>query len=534
MSNLLFRTEDIKSDLLLELFVETSKDREIINQLKSNSPVVLVGSRGVGKSFLLRMAELEQMTNFESERILPVYLTFNKSSLLNTSEKNQFQKWMLSTILSRLIRALRVNGLSVGIPKSFSAAAAMESVSEISKIEKVAESFENSWKKPDSSIDVSIIPSIDIFKDSIEDLCLSIKLNRIALYIDEAAHIFLREQQREFFTLFRDLRFPYLTINAAVYPGVTSYGETFQPSHDANFVSLDRDISSKDYIENMLEIVSKQADSDLLGNISRNKENFAVLAFAASGNPRLLLKTINKTPKMDRNQINEVIRDFYRTDIWSEHSGLYEKYSGYKEFIDWGRNFIENVVLPDLQSKNEKYLSEEKNSTCFFWLHRDSPPAINIAMQLLMYTGIIMEHSTGIKATKSEIGTRYLVNLGCLFSMESSPASSGFKIATSITSKRMIEFGNNNINFKSLNPSLVSISDQSLLTVINKLIQKSINELDLSESLLFYLNKAGYKTIEDIINSDEINLQKVHYVGPSRAKKIKDLALTAFYEYISG
>lgn len=43
----------------------------------------------------------------------------------------------------------------------------------------------------------------------------------------------------------------------------------------------------------MREIVLKQADSELQGNIEKNGENCDALAYAVSGNPRLLLKTVS-------------------------------------------------------------------------------------------------------------------------------------------------------------------------------------------------------------------------------------------------
>ena len=98
MSELLFRTEDIPNDEILDLFVETSQDRDIIEKLKSISPIILVGSRGVGKSFLMKVAEEELNKEFKMDRVLPVYLTFNKSSLIHTTDENQFFNWMLSLI----------------------------------------------------------------------------------------------------------------------------------------------------------------------------------------------------------------------------------------------------------------------------------------------------------------------------------------------------------------------------------------------------------------------------------------------------
>ena len=138
---------------------------------------------------------------------------------------------------------------------------------------------------------------------------------------------------------------------------MTAFGDTFQPMHDATMLVLDRNVVSDEYTENMREIVEKQADSNLLARIAQNGQNFAVLAYAATGNPRQLLKTMDRAPKLRRGEVNEVIREYYRTDIWAEHSGLVERYGGHRHLIDWGRSFVEEFVLPELQRKNKQYLS---------------------------------------------------------------------------------------------------------------------------------------------------------------------------------
>ena len=55
---------------------------------------------------------------------------------------------------------------------------------------------------------------------------------------------------------------------------------------------------------------------------------------------------------MRASDVEKVLKEFYRTDIWSEHSGLAERYAGHRGIIDWGRQFIEGTVLPDTRAKN--------------------------------------------------------------------------------------------------------------------------------------------------------------------------------------
>jgi len=354
------------------------------------------------------------------------------------------------------------------------------------------------------------------------------------MLIDEAAHILLPEQQRQFFTLFRDLRSPYLSCNAAVYPGVTSYGSAFQPIHDASMLGLDRDVLDPEYVTNMREIVGKQAESTLLRNIERHAETFAILAFAASGNPRVLLKTIGRASRVTAQETNEVIREYYRADIWSEHSMLTDKYPGHRVLIDWGRQFIETDVLPDIQKKNFQYLDADKSSTCFFWVHRDSPQAVKEALRLLAYTGIVREHASGIKATRSEVGTRYAVNLGCLFALEATPTVKCFRIAKSFTPKRMSEFGANHTAYKSLLEAVPTFTEPDIVHVLQRQLEKPVDVLDITDWQRQGLLGLGLKTVGDVLHASETKLQQISYVGEVRSRRMRNAAITAVYEYLSG
>ncbi|MCS3869647.1 Cdc6-like AAA superfamily ATPase [Chryseobacterium ginsenosidimutans] len=536
MSDLLFRTEDIPNEDILRLFVETRQDREIIDKLKSITPTILVGSRGVGKSFLMKVAEEELNKNFNNDNVLPVYLTFNKSSLIHSKDENQFFHWMLALICSKVIRQLRKRGLLANLSQSINILSGGEYSENSLKIEDIKNEYENSWKSSDVDIAYESIPSIDDFKDAIQEICEDLNIKRIVLLIDEAAHIFRPEQQRQFFTLFRDLRTPYLSCNAAVYPGVTSYGEIFQPTQDATFINVNRDIFSPTYIDNMREIVEKQSDADskLLNEISKNRNNFAILAYAASGNPRFLLKTIARAPKLNSTQINEIIREFYRIELLAEHTNLSEKYPGHKGLIDWGRRFIEIIVLPEIQKKNNSYLEDDKQTTCFIWVHKDAPQTIKESLRLLEYTGIIQENSKGIKATNSEIGNRILVNLGCVFSSESAPSSTALQIARSITLKRMTEFGMNNSNFRDLTDVIPNFEENDISEILDKELSKSINVLDLTPWIKQTLRSIQINTIKDILITTETQLKSVYYVGDKRARLVKSAAIASVYEYLNG
>jgi hypothetical protein len=435
------------------------------------------------------------------------------------------------------VRSLTISGLLGVIPAGLSILSGQASPSvdtSETKIERIAAAFEDSWKHPAASIDLAGLPTVEAFKDAIEDLCEAVSIARFVILIDEAAHIFLPEQQRQFFTLFRDLRSPYISCNAAVYPGVTSYGETFQPIHDATMLTLERDTLSSEYVPNMREIVEKQAGSDFISDIARQGQNFAILAYAATGNPRVLLKTLQKAPHINSQSTNTVIREYYRSDIWAEHSTLPERYSGHRALIDWGRHFIENEVLPELQKKNIAYLQADQKSTCFFWIHRDAPQPVKEALRLLAYTGIVSEHASGIKATRGFVGTRYAVNLGCLISLEATPTSTGLAIAQNLTPRRMSEYGINHSAYQPLLSAVPTFDEPEIGEVLAKQLSKPIEVLDITEWQQTTLQSLGLLTVGDVLHATETKLQEAVYVGEKRSRRMRNAAIAAVYEYLSG
>ena len=522
------RPEEIKN-----YYVETQADREIIDAIKGRNPVILVGSRGIGKSILLKVAEQEMITNLSAEGVLPVYVSFIKNSLLNSTDPEQFTHWMLARLCSQLIRALRKTGLISASRSTLSilSGGPTSSIMNRTRIEDIKQAYEDSWKTPNQPIDITGLPSVDDVKEAIEELCDEIGIRRISFLIDEAAHILWPEQQRAFFTLFRDLRSPYISCNAAVYQGVTAYGDSFQPTHDANMRVLERDILSGTYVKHMREIVEKQADSKTVKEISQQGERFAVLAYAATGNPRLLLTTVKNMPKIGGTEINQAIRTYYRNDIWSEHSSLAERYAGYKNLVDWGRKFIEEEVLPELQKKNIQYMADDKSTSCFFWISREAPQPVKEALRLLSYVGIVSEHATGIKATRGLIGTRYAVNLGCLLALEAVPTDTGFRIATSLTPKRMSEYGANHPAFA---PIANEIVDNSAINpALGPQLSKQITVLDITPWLSQGLQEIGINTIGDILSTSESDIRQIPYVGEIRARKTRNTAMAAVFEYLS-
>lgn len=537
MTDFRIRTEDVRPEEILGLYVETPRDKRIVESLKAPTPIVIEGSRGTGKSFLLRVAETQLVADFSTNQVLPVYISFVRSSLVHTSDPRQFQHWMLARLCDRILRVLYRTGLFAKASPSLSilAGGPVPLAPEQSAMESIAKQYEESYKTPGMAVDPARIPDVEKFKDAIEDLCETIGIRRLVLLFDEAAHIFRPEQQRQFFTLFRDLRSPYISCNAAVYPGVTMYGPSFQPAHDATIVELNRDVLDGDYRESMREIVSKQSDADLIAEIARQGENFNALAYAVAGNPRLLLKTVALAPKLNSTQVTAVLKDFYRTDIWAEHSELAERYAGHRALVDWGRTFVENSVIPDTTAKNEQWLQQGKNeSTCFFWIHRDAPEAVKESLRLMAYTGIVAKGDAGIVATRGELGTRYSLNLGCLVAPDKNPIKTLTHVARNLTVRRFTEYGANVPSFKTIAESIGKFEEPDMSNILQAQLDKPVNVLDITEFQKQALVQVKLDTIGKALRATESDFQAADYIGPVRSRRMKNAVVASVLEYLSG
>ncbi|QWF69613.1 hypothetical protein KEF85_09485 [Methylomonas paludis] len=192
MAEFYLRTESIKQSDIKRLSVVNSQDINLIQALKSSEPCLLEGSRGTGKSFLMKVSEIE--IEEENPNFIPVFVAFNKSSLINTDDGLQFYHWMLAKTLKALTNKLRKKGITVS---DYSAGLLSNDESDNpdlieSNLKEIVKIFEESYKGQ-SSVDISSLPDIEDVKEAIENICNENSIERIYFFFDEAAHVFRPE-----------------------------------------------------------------------------------------------------------------------------------------------------------------------------------------------------------------------------------------------------------------------------------------------------------------------------------------------------
>ncbi|MFG1481478.1 helix-hairpin-helix domain-containing protein [Halobacteriovorax sp. HFRX-2_2] len=526
MSELKLRTESIKDEEIEKIAVLRESDKKIIEHLVSSEPCLLEGSRGTGKSFLMKIAQLE----LEQKRdTLPIFISFNMSSLINTDDSLQFYHWMLAKTIRALLNKLIKDGAVISDYSNSLLSNYSESNSKNikDKLKDIIRSFEMSYKDTNKCpIELNNLPDIEDVKEAITEICRQNKLTRVVFFFDEAAHVFRPEQQRQFFNLFKDLRSSYITCNAAIYPGVTHFGNSFELTHDCSYQVLDRSVTEEGYLDYFYEMFSKQSDNSILNVINNNKDIFNTLVYSCSGNPRILFKTYQSLTKLNTNEVNKEVKDFYRNKIWSEHTELGEKYKGHKELIDWGRDFLEQKVIPTV--------NENKKSTIYFWIDKDVPETVKESLRLLTYTGIIKKIDSTNRA-HGKIGTRYEIKYGCIIALAPNPHQSSKEIFNKISIRQFTKFGAGYKEYDKIKDIIAIIeNDKHYKKSLESILAKPITVLTLTEWQIKKLMENNITTIRDLHTVNKDDLLKIHQIGEKRSETMIKAMQAELLEYISG
>jgi len=117
----LARAEDFTDAQFLSCFSETVRERDFIERLKGPGAHLLEGPRGVGKSSLLKKAELEIDESYLQMKILAVYVNFKASLLVETGPSDLGYDPFLCWVAAKVLALQRNLMLFENFAKSFSA-----------------------------------------------------------------------------------------------------------------------------------------------------------------------------------------------------------------------------------------------------------------------------------------------------------------------------------------------------------------------------------------------------------------------------
>ncbi len=564
------RCEDLSYKEIAKLSVLGDFERGIIDTLKQSGAHLVEGARGMGKSMLLRMAEIEMDSEFEKQRELAVYANFKTSTLLEgvkAGERDGFQIWVNTKILEALHEKLvqldlvrtgqddpyyRVFGIaSVENTKSFLS----EKIHQLQKlafskdkqtvIDEIGEAF------LDRILDTGFL--VEVVKGVVKQFNIS----RVVFLFDEAAHTFIPAQQEIFFEIFKLLHGDLIACKAAVYPSVTSYGRNFEVGHDAIVLSMDRfepgESGRKLNRKQFREIIEKRLalKSPIRKKIFERGEQLDLTIDLSSGNPRAFLHMLIRAIDggMSDRAVMLAAQDFIDKELLPYHNNLAKRLPKFSSHVRVGLEMLRGYIIPEIRSKNHKETKSGYQSA-FFTIQRNVSPNLKLALDILCYSGVLISKGT-VKIAERQTGIRYMIHLSLLATEKAffSPKLSDAIRVISLTDYR--EFSATDSQIETYLRSLHETGDQCSYCsaplsptakfcaecgtkvpkkqIIIGLLDEPVSSLSISEKLANRVTPS-HPRVGDIVQATRDDLMRISYIKEVRSKIIKNAA----DEFISG
>jgi hypothetical protein len=566
------RCEDLLYEDIKRVSVLGDFERRIIDALKGSGANLLEGARGVGKSMLLRMAEIELDQSFSVNKKLGVYVNFKTSTLLEgvkADERDAFQIWVNIKILEALHEKLLALNLiaKTGVADPYQRVFGIASVDEtkamledkIHLLQKLAFNkigrdeiisqigIEFLAKAQDTSFLVNIIKGV----------AEQFSINKIVFFFDEAAHTFIPDQQTIFFEIFKLLHGGNVACKAAVYPTVTNYGRNFEVGQDAIVLPVVRfdpgEAGRRENRAHFRNILEKRVVSATL-----NKKIFAkgaeldLCIDLSNGNPRALLHILNNalsgSTNLTERSVSLAVQNYVDQALFPYHQSLSKRLPKYALHIRIGLDLLRGYIVPEIRTKNHRRTKSEYQSA-FFTVQRDMSPNLKLALDILSYSGMVSQ--LGTVKTAHGTGPRYLVNLALMATEKAFDTQRTADAIARLSLTDYREFSSSDSQIQVFLSALLAPSEvcpdcsnvisssakfcgecgHKVITtsIVSALLEEGIDALPVSNRLLDRV-RPKFPTVGAIVQAKRTELMTINYIKEFRSRIIKNAA----DEFISG
>ncbi|SDF37771.1 zinc ribbon domain-containing protein [Phytopseudomonas seleniipraecipitans] len=567
------RCEDLLYNQIRDVSVLGDFERRIIDALKGNGANLLEGARGVGKSMLLRMAEIELDNIFQIDKKLGVYVNFKTSTLLEgvkADERDAFQIWVNIKILEALhekllaLNLIAKTGASDPYQRVFGISSVIETKAmleeKIHLLQKLAfsKSGQSDIIKQIGSDFLAKAQDTSFLVNIIKEIAEQFDLHKIIFFFDEAAHTFIPTQQNIFFEIFKLLHGGIVACKAAVYPTVTNYGRNFEVGQDAIVLPAVRfDPGESGRRENRLhfrEILDKRLPktSAQRKKIFQRGAELDLCIDLSNGNPRALLHILNSALSgngaLSERSVGLAVQNYVDQALIPYHQSLSKRLPVYASHIRVGLELLRGYLVPEIRTKNHRKTKSEYQSA-FFTIQRDMSPNLKLSLDILSYSGMVSQ--LGTVKIASGTGPRYLVNLAILATEKAfdTPKTADAITRLSLTDYR--EFSSSDPQIKTYLDSLLLPSETcpgcsaplplnakfcsecgtkiTATSIVSTLLEEPVSELSISERLRNRI-KPKYPTVGSVVQAKRADLMQISYIKDVRSRIIKNAA----DEFISG
>lgn len=535
----------------LKKWTELSEiDTAVIEKLKGPGVKLLLGPRGSGKSTLLKFAYYDSL---ESTNVLPAYVNYSHSLALEPLFHTQanalklFRQWVLLKIIVGIHESIQEIGAEIDFDFGIKAQSATTIIRDLEK------------GNSSDTLQFEIAPSELL--ETIESILASIGRNRCVLLLDDAAHAFSIEQQREFFEIFRQLRSRKIACKAAIYPGITSFSHSFNVGHEAEIIEAWYDPAEEYYLPLMKQIAQKRLGTEIITKLGSGFDEYiTLLALAASGQPRGFINMLSeivgdvKQPKTLTRRKTLSAVESYASYVDGVFKALSDKLPRYKHFVIIGEEVKGTILL--LCNEFNKPKNPEKRSQVF-GIKEPLNSKMEKIFQFYEYAGIarkLKSHSRGkigvyrrfqfhssILISGSGLGLGQTFTTSDLIkSLSNFDAHEYCKISPSKLSKDQVEGLALNLPPCTSCGADRASADQKFCmkcgsklaeaSLYKELLQKPISTLPIPIKKIDGIAKhTKLRTIQDIVLDEDQSLLAVPRIGRFWSSRIRNLA----EEYVS-
>lgn len=391
---------------------ETPRAREIDVKLKGPGAKLLSGPRGSGKSTFLRKAYFDLLDSGET---LSVYVNYARSLALEPMFHHRsnalqiFRQWVLAKIIVGVHVSFKMLGKSIPADLSDIVATSSKLIHDLET--GAFDSLESRLLSPEEVVHL------------LEHWTHLFGFRRCVLMMDDAAHAFSSEQQREFFEIFRLLRSRVVSAKAAVYPGITSYSPNFHVGHEAELLEAWHQPDDPQYLHTMKAMVQRRLPQDLYAALADRVELLDYLALASFGLPRGFLNMVQQLlaieegaqiPRPSVATADTAVKD-HADSVRGIFTALRQKLPRFKNFISTGEEVERDMTARIRSFNNEKELHQKAVTIA---IQEPVEKELVRILSLFEYAGIVRpldKLSRGVKG----VFRRYVIHYAILINENS-------------------------------------------------------------------------------------------------------------------
>ncbi|MCT2534777.1 hypothetical protein NC661_04440 [Aquibacillus koreensis] len=578
------RTESLNNEFIREYFIEYSKEK--VQRLTDSEQYIFEGSRGIGKTMLMKYAAIITNEAYNQNSVLGVWVSFEESIRLERIKVvdtgiDPFLQWTMGKILHEVLTTIinlqpsNLERLNQRLSSIFDSdqpqnnykmyAKLLSNYITILETGDIEDNVILQDQAPSKRLS-SILDNPNSFKSFLKELISDFDLKRIVLLFDEAAHVFSHSQQEKFFSFFKGLRDPQIACKAAVYPGITNYGKYFEKGQDAKELNLNWSPTNKEnvkYIEQILKTRIQAYDKNYWNKLTVNQDIIKIICLCSNGNPRFAFHIIDELESngaFNKNtiQMQKVINSIRLVlgTKWKEFSTLRNRLVKYKDYITEAEILVKDFLIPNLREWNNKRKGKGDKLSSGFYVSTTVYDKISQVFEVLAYSNLLTIDYTKKSIGQGHHGYYMSFNPSILYSdlifrevkdienvsvaIENNQAYyPTTQIMSDLIEKLKIEdeyhCSNTKCDYKTSNeeynfcPNCGSKMEIPEAESLYKILRShSIDNLKLSEKIISRLNEK-FTYVGEIYDAtiDEI---KMKYIKDVRAERVKSAAI----EYMAG